>query len=398
MSQPPWLQSSLQQSKLPVILQTLESRELLRESARTTRIEPSSNPHTRLYLDLRHSRIPSKILAHYSCAVGQRPLYKRHNRYLALEPYDRTRVLVPTPAHGQPNSEAGDTSSGTLQCRYLNANWVRELAGGKWWIAGQAPLPIATHAFLTLCMYPVALPSTASTTSSHASPMRRVQTIVQLTPMVEGGRRRAHPYFPTYPSSQNMVVYPEHGCDAPPIHVFNDSQEVTEDAQCIKTDLRLRWGDVKAGDQGEFRVTHLFYTAWPDFGVPKDNRSILCFARLVEALNNPHISHLTEDSNVSPPILIHCSAGVGRTGSFIALSSLLRAYGLLSSPHPSPSLRPTVAPSLPVSPLGPLPRNLDDDLIAKEIDALREQRPSMVQRQEQVVWVYTALFDAFNGL
>ncbi|KAF8488679.1 protein-tyrosine phosphatase-like protein, partial [Gautieria morchelliformis] len=393
---PSWLQSSLQQSKVPIVIQGLESRELVRESARAARIDTS-----RLHLNigpLRPSRIPSNIKTHYACSVGQHPRNRRHNRYLAIEPYDRTRVLVPTPASDQMVSETGNTRPGALQHRYLNANWVRESAGGNWWIAGQAPLPNTAHAFLTLCMCPVAPPAIAFPATSPGPHARRVHTIVQLTSLVEGGRRRAHPYFPPYPQ-QSMVISAGPGSDAPPIHVFNDSMEVIEDAECIQTNLRLRWGGSEAADvssrrdQGEWRVTHLFYTAWPDFGVPNDNRSILRFAQLVERLNNRH-SRLTDGQNESPQILIHCSAGVGRTGSFIALFSLLRAYSLLSSSS-SPSLRPVIAPPLPLSPLGPLPRDLDGDLIAEEIDSLREQRPGMVQKDEQAVWVYTALSDAF---
>lgn len=387
---PSWLQSVLQQSKLILVLQTLESRELLRTSARAPR---NSSPDNRLD----GSRIPSAIRDHYSCSVGQDPLQKRHNRYQALEPYDRTRVHVPTPASSL-NSETRDMPSDTDKHRYLNANWVRELAGGKWWIAGQAPLPNTIHAFLTLCMSPVTPPSTVSATSSSSSlsSMQRVHTIVQLTPLLEGGRRRAHPYFPTSPQ-QSIVVNTELGCDVPPIHVFNDREEVISDAECIKTDLRLRWGgdETMGGDQGEYKVTHLLYTAWPDFGVPKDNRSIHRFAQLVERLNNRHLTHPTNDPNASPPILIHCSAGVGRTGSFIALSSLLRVYSLLSATQSS-FQRPRIASPLPASPLGPLPRDLDGDLIAAEIDALREQRQSMVERPEQVIWVYKALYDSFT--
>jgi protein tyrosine phosphatase len=392
MSHPSWLQSSLQQSNLIAVLQTLESRELSRKSARAAR---NTLPDNRQYPH--GSRVPSTLREYYSCSVGQSPPYKRHNRYQALEPYDRTRVLVPTPARGQIDPEIQHIASNTENRRYLNANWVRELASGNWWIAGQAPLPNTIHAFLTLCMSPVTPPSTVSATSAPLPPMRRVHTIVQLTPLLEGGRRRAHPYFPLSPQ-QSITVNPELGCDAPPIHVYNDREEVISNAECVKTDLRLRWGDDDesvGGDQDEYKVTHLLYTAWPDFGVPKDNRSILRFAQLVERLNNRHLTHPTDDPNASPPILVHCSAGVGRTGSFIALSSLLRAHSLLSSPHPSSPPRPLVAPSLPVSPLGSLPPELDGDLIAAEIDALREQRQSMVERPEQVIWVYKALYDAF---
>ncbi|KAF8588351.1 phosphatases II [Ramaria rubella] len=379
MSQPTWLQSSFQQSHLSFALRTLQSREELREYARS--IQPS-NPQFHYHY---HRDIPPLVKEYYSCSVGQQPSHRRKNRYHALEPYDRTRVLIPTPRRGD-SSAVGTVGGRADEERYLNANWVRESAGGKWWIAGQAPLPTTAHAFLTLCMCTVAPPYSVSS----SAPRLRVWTIVQLTLEVERGQRRAHPYF-SGSLREHMVINAESGCNAPSIHVFVDGEERIEAAQCVKTNLRLRWAGAEEG-QTECRVTHLLYTAWPDFGVPSENSSILAFARLVERVNNRNL----QSNDSSPPVLVHCSAGVGRTGSFIALSSLLRAHSLLSS-RGSPSLIPALAAPLPMSPLGSLPGTLKDDLVVKEVDSLREQRQSMVQRDEQVVWVYEALSQAFEG-
>ncbi|KAL1738369.1 protein-tyrosine phosphatase-like protein, partial [Schizophyllum fasciatum] len=112
-------------------------------------------------------------LEHYAVTVGCDPSNEQHNRYVQLEPYDRTRVIAPG-------------ASG----RYLNANWVLEKYGGKWWIATQAPLPHTSHAFLSLITEPVAV------LQRDELPPTRVRTVVQLTQNMEGGRRKAHPYFP----------------------------------------------------------------------------------------------------------------------------------------------------------------------------------------------------------
>ncbi len=89
-----------------------------------------------------------------------------------------------------------------------------------------------------------------------------------------------------------------------------------------------------------------------------------------------------------PPIVAGCSAGVGRTGAFIALSSLLRSHKVLS-----PAKEPSPPQVLPPSPIGPLPKSVENDAVVKEIDSLREQRPGMVQRDEQVRLIYEMLQD-----
>ena len=63
-----------------------------------------------------------------------------------------------------------------------------------------------------------------------------------------------------------------------------------------------------------FEVTQLHFTAWPDHGVPSNTSVMLNIIRRVRKLHaysNP------------TPLMVHCSAGVGRTGTFIVLDSML---------------------------------------------------------------------------
>ncbi len=67
-------------------------------------------------------------------------------------------------------------------------------------------------------------------------------------------------------------------------------------------------------DSVPFLVTHFYYLGWPDHGVPEYATSLLGYLRRVRK------SHLPN----GPPLLVHCSAGVGRTGTFIVLDAMLQ--------------------------------------------------------------------------
>ncbi|KAH7916396.1 protein-tyrosine phosphatase-like protein [Hygrophoropsis aurantiaca] len=309
--------------------------------------------------------------AHYSVLAGYHPDHYYANRYSDIAPYDRTRVIVG-------------------QGRYLNASWVRELYGGKLWIATQAPLPPTAHTFLSALMQPLATSSDSRTSSG------RVRTVVQLTQNFESGRQKAHAYFPSVPG-QSMVAPPEPGCNAPPLKVTLIESHIITDSQCLQSKISIHPISSPNGRHEEPVVfTHMLYGAWPDHGVPQseDQASLLSFTRLVDRVNRNGVV----DQDPDPPIMVNCSAGVGRTGAFIALSSLLRAYLLLSeSTLPLPS-DPTPPFSLPPSPLGCIPNEQQNDLVVQEIDALREQRPGMVQQEEQARLIYSILIQAFTDV
>ena len=395
-------------------LQLLSSRESLRQTARVvSRLRVTKSTSHIQAANLLRQGVKSELVDHYSVTVGADRENNASNRYADILPYDRTRVIVQWPSTDLETDEEGDRKG-----RYLNANWVLERQGEKWWIATQAPLRQTAHAFLSLILQPNVCPPSALL-SSHSDDIQepakssRVRTVVQLTQDFENGRRKADSYFPSDVGT-SFLIPPEAGCDAPPLKVTLLATESIEHAHCIQSTVSIvpiyqpqrvdddTTGEIdsnNATDDEEAVFQHLLYLSWPDQGVPnpQDRESLLAFIQLVESTNRD-ISLCTTHAEASPdtctvfdpdpPIMIGCSAGIGRTGTYIALSSLLRSSGLLP-----PASNPTPSSVLPASPLGPLPSDVDNDMVVQEIDWLREQRPGMVQRSEQAVLVYNVLAD-----
>ena len=65
----------------------------------------------------------------------------------------------------------------------------------------------------------------------------------------------------------------------------------------------------------ELTVTHMHYTAWPDHGLPQNAMSLISFIRRVRK---------EHPVSLDQPLLVHCSAGVGRTGTFILLDRVMQ--------------------------------------------------------------------------
>lgn len=158
--------------------------------------------------------------------------------------------------------------------------------------ATSAPLPNTIPAFLALCT-----PLTPAA--------KRPKLIVQLTAPVEGGRRKAHEYLPTKIGRAAAIRYPlqSHGGTE---SAQSDSEHFLEVILCDRRDIpgagtvqssleltictlrsSLNADNIQRNqgleERGEtMRVTHFYYGAWPDFGVPTEPRTILNLARLVD--------------------------------------------------------------------------------------------------------------------
>ena len=183
-----------------------------------------------------------------------------------------------------------------------------------------------------------------------------VAVIVMLTPTEESGREKCYQYFPldleSSPLKVNATGHPDHPVDG--------EVAFLEIADGYGSHTHLRKLQLSFGTESKI-IWHLLFTAFPDFGVPEneDREELLDLIKLSAAKN----------SNPGNPRTVHCSAGVGRSGTFIALEHLL---SLLKS--------------------GELAKvKNDDDPVFDLVHDLREQRMMMVQSGSQFQFLYDVL-------
>ncbi|KAI1478930.1 phosphatases II [Daldinia eschscholtzii] len=187
--------------------------------------------------------------------------------------------------------------------------------------------------------------------------------IVMLTETHEGGMEKCFPYFPRTVEEEPWVIGEE--------DEFGDGFHA--ELKCVDIEehadgaIEVRKLNINVeGREDDMTVWHLLYRRWPDFGVPalEDIDSFFELMRLSKEKN------ASEDN----PRVIHCSAGVGRSGTFMALEHLMREID-----------------SGDVDRLEIDANRGGEDIVYKTVDALREQRKQMVQAESQYLFIYQVL-------
>uniref|UniRef100_A0A6Q2YNA1 protein-tyrosine-phosphatase n=1 Tax=Esox lucius TaxID=8010 RepID=A0A6Q2YNA1_ESOLU len=192
------------------------------------------------------------------------------NRYKDVLPYDVSRVVL----RGKED--------------YINASHITVSPVGVClrYIAAQGPLPqTCTHFWQSVWE-------------------QRTQTIIMLTTLTERGRTKCHQYWP-HPPEVSDYGYLRVSCHSEECNLAYVTRQFT------LTHTQL--GEERA-------VTHLQYVAWPDHGVPDDPSDFLLF-----------VNSVRETRTGDTPLMVHCSAGIGRTGVLITMEMALT---LLESGRP----------------------------------------------------------------
>ncbi|XP_059169922.1 receptor-type tyrosine-protein phosphatase alpha-like [Physella acuta] len=217
--------------------------------------------HDSIFLKEQFQRIPQPVGVSMLVGLDERNIKK--NRYKNICAYDHSRV------HLNVNSDQQDSD-------YINASYVQGYGGKEKFIAAQGPTSVTVNDFVRMLWE------------------QRVDTVVMLTNLTEEGKIKCVQYWPEE--------------DAVEFNGIEVSLAVTR----VFADYTIRKLELNQSGSPSHTLTHYHYTSWPDKGVPTTPWSLVDFEQRVAA------------GVTSVPIVVHCSAGVGRTGTFIALRNLMR--------------------------------------------------------------------------
>ncbi|XP_057698768.1 receptor-type tyrosine-protein phosphatase delta-like isoform X15 [Corythoichthys intestinalis] len=240
---------------------------------------------------------------------------KPKNRYANVIAYDHSRVIL-SGIEGVPGSD------------YINANYIDGYRRQNAYIATQGSLPETFGDFWRMVW------------EQHTA------NIIMMTKLEEKSRMPSY-FFSKVKCDQ---YWPTRGTET-----YGLIQVTLLDTVELATYSVRTFALYKSGSNEKREVRHFQFTAWPDHGVPEHPTPFLAFLRRVKACNPADAG----------PMIVHCSAGVGRTGCFIVIDAMVERIK-----HE---------------------KTVD---IYGHVTLMRSQRNYMVQTEDQYIFIYDALLEA----
>ncbi|KAL7842520.1 hypothetical protein SRHO_G00242090 [Serrasalmus rhombeus] len=249
-----------------------------------------------------------------TCSIGQRDSNAKKNRVSTVIPYDHSRICLKV-ENSQGNSD------------YINASPIMDHdPRNPAYIATQGPLPSTVADFWQMVWESGCV------------------VIVMLTPLTESGVKQCYHYWP----DEGSNLY----------HIY-EVNLVSEHVWC--EDFLVRSFYLKNMQTNESRtVTQFHYHTWLNQHTPETNQALLDFRRKVNKCYRGR----------SCPIIVHCSDGAGRTGTYILIDMVLNKMA----------------------------KGAKEIDIAATLEHLRDQRPGMVQTKEQFEFALTAVAEEVNAI
>ncbi|XP_036839939.1 receptor-type tyrosine-protein phosphatase alpha isoform X1 [Oncorhynchus mykiss] len=216
-----------------------------------------------------------------SCDAASKEENKDKNRYVNILPYDHSRVHLSS-LEGVPDSD------------FINASFINGYQEKNKFIAAQGPKEETVNDFWRMIWE------------------QNTATIVMVTNLKERKEKSIQRQSLCVSQCKCAQYWPDQGC-----WTYGNIRVSVEDMMVL-VDYTIRKfciqqvGDV-GGKKPQRLVTQFHFTSWPDFGVPFTPIGMLKFLKKVKTCNPQYAG----------PIVVHCSAGVGRTGTFIVIDAML---------------------------------------------------------------------------
>jgi protein tyrosine phosphatase len=334
------------------------------------------------------------------------------NRYNNIWPFEHARVRL----QGRPEGA----------CDYVNASHIKASWSNKRYIASQGPLP-ATFEVSLWHSFIIGFFLRKCKDFWSVVWDQDVRVIVMLTAESEGGQLKCHPYwaakeygaFKLKALSEKKVSLDlqKHRRsmtrkDSSRRRARNSTESSPAPSPANELYVIVRKFTLSHSSEPFMRmreVTQLHYSSWPDFGAPAHPIHLLALIEMANSLQRaasspaarPHTkADDPEDSPHARPLLVHCSAGCGRTGTFCTVDSVVDMLKRQRKEHKSGVTAMEITSDGVYMSKANNPANESDDwifdeevdLVQKTVEDFRKQRISMVQTLRQYVLCYeTAL-------
>lgn len=253
-------------------------------------------------------------------SLGRNFMNSKKNRYYNVLPSNEDRVIL-----------SNDT--------YINASYIDDA------IATQGPLSETVEDFYQMIWE------------------KRVKVVVMLCNLIENGRSKCCKYYPEL--SWRCHSFMDENNEQKSTNIHGKYEVTLENLEmktfCILRTLKLR----KFGENEERIIYQLHYRDWVDHGVPNSAINLFDTMELADELNNE-----------KTPFLVHCSAGIGRTGTYLVIRHILKLL-------------------IEVKLSGGNIMDVNFNVV-EIILSFRRSRGGMVQTREQIRFIYEAIIEAIK--